>query len=56
MPKMNEHPEYIVKSVSYAFEILEVLAEYQTGLSLMQLADRFELDSQQSVPPHVDSL
>jgi DNA-binding IclR family transcriptional regulator len=38
-----EHPEYTVKAVSYALAILELLAEHPTGLSLMQLADRFEL-------------
>ena len=44
MSKMNEHPEYIVKSVSCAFEMLEVLTEYQNGISLAQLANRFGLN------------
>jgi len=43
MSNKSEHPEYIVKSVSCAFEIIEALTEAPTGLSLMQLADRFEL-------------
>ena len=43
MPAKHEHPEYTLKSVSCAFEILDLLAEFQAGLSLMQLADRFEL-------------
>ncbi len=43
MPTKHEHSEYTVKSVSYAIKILEILAEQQTGLSLMQLADQVEL-------------
>lgn len=43
MPSKHEHPEYTVKAVSHAVEILEILAELHAGLSLMQLADRFEL-------------
>ena len=43
MTDKNEHPEYIMKSVSCAFEILERLAEAQAGLSLMQIATPFEL-------------
>lgn len=43
MPNKHDHPEYTVKSVSYAVEILEILAELHGGLSLKQLADRLEL-------------
>lgn len=43
MANKGEHPEYIMKSVSCAFEILEMLTDSPAGLSLMQLAERFEL-------------
>lgn len=43
MQNKPEHPEYTVKSVSYAVEILEILAELHAGLSLVQLANRFEI-------------
>lgn len=43
MTVKNEHPEYLLKSVSHALEILELLSEAQAGLTLMQIADRFEL-------------
>jgi len=43
MPIKSEHPEYIMKSVSCALEILDMLTEFPTGISLKQLCDRFEL-------------
>ncbi len=43
MAKTSEHPEYTVKSVSCALEILEMLTEHQEGYSLMHFASYFEL-------------
>lgn len=43
MPNTREHPEYIVKSVSCAFAILEMLAESRMGLTVMQVAERLGL-------------
>jgi len=43
MTSKPEHPEYTLKSVSHALEILDILSELHAGLTLAQLADRFEL-------------
>lgn len=43
MQKRTEDTIYTLKSVDKALEILEILAENQTGYSLMQLADRLGL-------------
>lgn len=43
MAKTSEHPEYTVKSVSCALEILEMLTEYQDGYSMIQIASHFGL-------------
>lgn len=44
MAKTSVHPEYTVKSVSYALEILEILTEFQEGTTLVRLAKRLELN------------
>jgi len=43
MPAEKEHPEYIVKTVSYAVEILETLAENFAGLTVLEFAARLNL-------------
>ena len=43
MSTKSEHPEYIMKSVSCALGILDMLTGFPTGLSLKQIADHFEL-------------
>jgi len=43
MPAEKEHPEYIVKTVSYAIDILETLAESPEGLTVMEFAAKLNL-------------
>lgn len=43
MSAAKDHPEYIVKTVSYAVEILEILAENPEGLSVMEFAAKLNL-------------
>lgn len=41
MPRKSEHTEYTVKSVSSAFEILEMLTDHQEGYSIAHFASHF---------------
>lgn len=41
MAKKSEHPEYTVKSVSCAFEIIDMLTEHQEGYSVAHFATHF---------------
>lgn len=43
MPATKEHPEYIVKTVSYAVKILETLAENSAGLNVLDFAAMLNL-------------